>query len=270
MRSTAGIMLATPGDPAAGWRSESDPEGPHKRGRSRRRHTAGMAARERPRDRGRRRAREAVGEIVGELRTQRLDLGLSQDAVASAAGLSQPALSRVERKETAEPRLGDLFAIAAVLGLDLRLNAYPSGEPVRDHVQIRLLPAMRSRVPKTWPWLTEAPLPIAGDRRAWDAVAIAPEGWTAFEAISRFGAVDATVRRVRLKQRDDPRIRRVVLVIADTHRNRRALDAARPTLAADFPLVTREVLRDLAEGRMPRADGIIVLGIPARRREAAG
>ena len=229
-----------------------------------------MSARERPKDRGHRLAGEAVAEIVGELRTQRRDLGLSQVAVATAAGLSQPALSRLERQETAEPRLADLWAIAAVLGLDLRLNAYPGGEPVRDHVQIRLLPAIRSRIPSSWPWLTEVPLPIAGDRRAWDAVSIAPDGWTAFEAISRFGAVDATVRRVRLKQRDDPRIRRVVLVVADTHRNRLALDAARPALATDFPLTTRDIFRDLAGGRLPRADGIVVLRIPSRQGHNAG
>ena len=125
---------------------------------------------------------------MGELRTQRQALGLSQGAVALAAGLSQPALSRVERRVTADPRLVDLWSIAAVLGLDLRLNAYPGGEPVRDHVQIRLLPEIRARVPSMWPWLTEVPLPIAGDRRAWDAVAISPDGWTAFEAISRLGA----------------------------------------------------------------------------------
>ncbi len=46
------------------------------------------------------------------------------------------------------------------------------------------------------PWRTEVTLPIAGDRRAWDAVAMTPDGWTAFEAISKLGAVDATIRRV--------------------------------------------------------------------------
>ena len=269
MRLADRPVFDAPVDPPGDLRPRRRAPSAHKRERSGNLQTPRMATRERPRDRAHRLAREAVGEIVGELRTQRQALGLSQGAVALAAGLSQPALSRVERRVTADPRLVDLWSIAAVLGLDLRLNAYPGGEPVRDHVQIRLLPEIRARVPSMWPWLTEVPLPMAGDRRAWDAVAISPDGWTAFEAISRFGAVDATVRRIRLKQRDDPRIRRVVLLVADTHRNRLALDAARQALAADFPLTTRDVLRDLAGGRMPRADGIVVLRVPARPGEAA-
>jgi len=61
----------------------------------------------------------------------------------------------------------------------------------------------------------------------------------------------------------------VVLVVADTRRNRLALDAARPALAADFPLATRDVLRDLAAGRMPCADGIVVVGVLPRAGVAA-
>ncbi len=222
-----------------------------------------MTARERTRDKARRRADATLDEIVGELRGRRQQLGLSQAVVAEAAGVSQPMLSRIERGERRSPSLGDLWSIGAVLGLDLRLSAYPGGEPVHDHVQLRLLEAIRARTSGAHPWLLEVPLPIEGDRRAWDSVWAVPDGWTAFEAVSRFGAVDATVRALRQKQRDDPRIRRVVLVVADTWRNRAAIDAARPLLAPEFPLLTRDVLRDLGAGRAPRADGIARLRLPS-------
>jgi transcriptional regulator with XRE-family HTH domain len=220
-----------------------------------------MSSRERTRDRARRLAREAVDGVIAELRSRRLQLGLSQSVVAAAAGISQPALSRIERRKVASPAASDIFAIAAVLGLDVRLNVYEGGEPIHDHAQVRLLPAFRQRIHALLGWLTEVPLPIAGDRRAWDAVAIAPDGWTAIEAISRFGAADATVRPIRQKQRDDPRVRRVLVVIADTKRNRAAVDAARALLVTEFPLRGRDALRDLRAGRTPPADGIILLRV---------
>lgn len=223
-----------------------------------------MPARERPRDRARRVARAAIAELAGDLRQRRQLLGLSQAVVAHAAGITQPKLSRIEGGTVDRPALGDLWAIGAALGLDLRLGAYPGGEPVHDHVQIRLLAALRARIRQPTGWLVEVPLPIAGDRRAWDAVAATPGGWTGIEAISRFGAADAVTRRVRQKQRDDPRVHRVVLLIADTRRNREAVEAALPLLATEFPLRSREVLRDLAAGRALPADGLVMVRVPAR------
>ncbi|HEY6571082.1 MAG TPA: hypothetical protein VIZ22_12370, partial [Candidatus Limnocylindrales bacterium] len=108
-------------------------------------------------------------------------------------------------------------------------------------------------------WRTEVPLPIQGDRRAWDAVVIAHDGWTAIEAISRLGAVDATLRTTNQKQRDDLRIARTVLVIADTPRNRAALRLAHATVRAEYPLDTRSVLAALGEGKAPTASGIVLL-----------
>lgn len=214
-------------------------------------------------------ARAAVAEVAHELSERRRQLGLSQSAVAAAAGVSQPSLSRIERGLTKVPPLDDLSAIAAVLGLGLRLNAFPGGEPVHDHVQVRLLAVVHDRVHAQVAWRTEVALAIEGDRRAWDAVAFTGDGWTAIEVIGRLGAVDATVRTLRQKQRDDPRIRRVVLVAADTRRNRTALAAARSLLAAEFPLPGRHILRALAGGRTPEADGILLLAVPAKTASPA-
>jgi hypothetical protein len=145
----------------------------------------------------------------------------------------------------------------------LRLGLYPEGEPIRDRVQLRLLEAFRSRLSPSLGWRTEIPLPIAGDRRAWDAVITADDGRIGIEAVSRLGAVDATLRSANQKQRDDPRIDRVVLLVADTERNRAALRHGVATVRADFPLATGDVLKSLAAGRTPPLNGVALVRIPA-------
>jgi hypothetical protein len=132
--------------------------------------------------------------------------------------------------------------------------------------QLRLLEAFRARLHATITWRTEVPLPITGDRRAWDAVAIDRDGaWTGIEGISRLGAVDATIRRANQKQRDDARIGHVVLLVADTVRNRDALRPAGSNVRADYPLDTRAVLGALGAGSAPHLGGVVILRIPPDR-----
>ncbi len=210
--------------------------------------------------------RRAVADLAADLRSTRIARGLTQQVVADAAGISRSYVGHLERNEVATPGLGHLASVAAALGLRLRIAAYPDGEPVRDRVQLRLVDAFRTRLHRSVGWRTEVPLPIAGDRRAWDAVAIADDGWTAIEAISRLGAVDATLRSANQKQRDDPRIARVVLLVADTPRNRSALRLAHATVRADFPLDSRAVIGALAMGRCPPLSGVVLLRIPSDQR----
>ena len=60
------------------------------------------------------------------------------------------------------------------------------------------------------------------------------------------------------KQRDDPRITQVVLLINETERNRQALRLAGPVIRSDFPLTTHEVLAYLRAGHTPPLSGIAV------------
>ncbi len=191
-------------------------------------------------------------------------MGRTQAWIARAIGVSPALVGRLERHELRDASAGHVAAYAAVLGLAVRITAYPEGEPVRDRVQLRLLGALRDRLHPSLAWRTEVGLPIQGDRRAWDAVAIGDDGWTAFEGISRFGVVDATLRRVNQKHRDDPRIARVVLVLADTVRNRSALADAAATIRAEYPLDTRTVLGALASGKAPALNGVVILRVPRR------
>ncbi len=98
---------------------------------------------------------------------------------------------------------------------------------------------------------------------------MADDGWTGIEAISRLGVVDATLRSVNQKQRDDPRIARVVLAIADTVRNRAALRSAITSVRAEYPLDTRTVLAAWGAGQSPSLSGIVLIrltGASARAR----
>jgi transcriptional regulator with XRE-family HTH domain len=217
-------------------------------------------------DQGRRAIAHAQRELLRDLRDRRLALGLSQRTVAGAAGIGRSMLGRIERGEIASPDISDLGAMAAVLGLALRIAMYPQGQPIADRVQLRLLAAFRDRIPQSMGWRTEVPLPVAGDRRAWDAVVTLLDGWTAIEGISRLGAVDATIRRAKLKLRDDPRIERLVLVILDTNRNRAALAAAGPTIRDDFPLERVQCFRLSTVAIRPRRTGSCSCG--SRRSRA--
>jgi hypothetical protein len=56
----------------------------------------------------------------------------------------------------------DLATIGAMVGLDVRLRAWPAGDPIRDAGQQRLLDRLRLRVGPTVRLRTEVPLPIEG------------------------------------------------------------------------------------------------------------
>ena len=101
------------------------------------------------------------------------------------------------------------------------------------------------------------PLPIEGDLRAWDAV-IRGTGWKLpVEAETVLDDLQALERKLTLKQRDGAEAH-VLLLVADTRRNRRALAAA-PGAFATLPLRTRRVLEALGCGDDPRGGGIVIL-----------
>ena len=127
----------------------------------------------------------------------------------------------------------------------------------------RRCPAQTPRTPSSlapcWdPMADGGSVAEPGDRRAWDAVALLPEGKAAFEAETRLLDVQALDRRIALKRRDGS-IERVVLLIADSAANRRAMELHRAGLRASFPLDTRAVLRSLRSGHAPATSGIVLL-----------
>jgi transcriptional regulator with XRE-family HTH domain len=221
-------------------------------------HPAGVATRERRRDRGLRLARRALQLIGEEFRNARLLAGLTQQQVGDAVGISHTTVSRIELGRASQVSYETLVMMATVLGLDLPLRAYPSGEPIRDAGQVLLLVKLRTRLAVSLRWRTEVPLRIPGDRRAWDA-AIGGVDWEIpVDAESRLRDVQAWVRREALKRRDDNRDI-VILLVADTRHNRHVLRIVAPDLAADYPIQSAAALAALTRGDRPAGSAIVLL-----------
>lgn len=129
--------------------------------------------------------------------------------------------------------------------------------PVRDVGQVQLLARLRARLSDAWVWHLEVPIRADVAGRAWDAVATLGQMRVAFEAETRLYDIQAQLRRIMAKSAVDG-IDRLILVVADTHLNRRVLREVRELLRSDFPLDTRAVLQALTAGRDPGANGIVL------------
>ena len=216
-----------------------------------------MSTRERPGDRGRRTATHALLRLGNEHRIARVNAGLSLRAVAGPTRTSHQQVLRFERGSLPNASVADVGAWCGVVGLDLVLRAYPGGDAVRDTGQQRLLGRLRVRIHPDLGWRTEVALAIDGDRRAWDAV-IRGSGWAApVEAETILDDLQALERRLNLKRRDGG-MDHVILVVADTRRNRRALLSA-PAAFPGFDRNARHVLRALARGAPPDASAVLIL-----------
>src|SRR3954468_23058332 len=84
------------------------------------------------------RRRNVRVDVGDQLRTFRLDAGISQARVAQEAGVSQGHLSGIEAGK-AEASLETLLRLGVVLGLDPSIKLFPNtGPPVRDRQQLAM------------------------------------------------------------------------------------------------------------------------------------
>ncbi len=192
-----------------------------------------------------------------ELRAARMASGLSQAGAGTAVGMSHAQLGRIERGELRHLTVEQLSRACVAVGLKLVVRAYPDGDPVRDAGQLALLQRFRARLPTGATWRTEVPLPIVGDRRAWDAVVTLRGASMVVEAETRLRDIQALERRLSLKLRDGG-IDQILVVVADTRSNRQAIVAHREALRALLPLDCRDVLRALRSGRLPDNSGLLL------------
>lgn len=177
--------------------------------------------------------------------------------MGAACGVSRSAIDRMEAHRADSVDVVLLASMAASVGLDLRLRAYPAGDPIRDAGQQRLLERLRVRLHPSLRFPTEVVLPIDGDLRAWDAVIRGANWRIAVEAETVLDDLQALERRLALKLRDGG-IDHVILLVADTRRNRAALASA-PGAFTGLPLRTREVLHALGRGVHPGCSGVVIL-----------
>ena len=217
-----------------------------------------MATSQRRRDRGLDQARHVVGVAGSEIRLSRRGAGVSIRTAAASVGMSETMLGRIERGRLPNVTVCQLAVACAAVGLKLVGRPYLDGNPIRDAGHARLLERFRRELPAGTHWRTEVPLGAGGDPRAWDAQCRSGGVTVAIEAEMRLSDLQALDRRIALKRRDGD-LELVILLVADTVGNRRALASHRESLRSSFPLDTRTLLSALRNGRASTSSGIVVL-----------
>jgi transcriptional regulator with XRE-family HTH domain len=149
--------------------------------------------------RGRRRIEEDLLRVRADLGAARRAAGLSLEQVASMSHIAGSTAGRIESGFIRDPDLRILASLAATVGLELRLRAYPNGDPIRDAGQQRLIQRLRLRLHPDLSWRTEVPLPVEGDLRAWDAVVRTTSWRVAVEAETVLEDIQSVERRLALK-----------------------------------------------------------------------
>jgi transcriptional regulator with XRE-family HTH domain len=225
-----------------------------------------MPPRERPIDRGTLRGRELVATLCREIRTARIDRGLTVREVARACGISPSALSRIERGLIVRVPLVVLAQLLSVVGLELSARAFPGGEPIRDAGHAQLLRSFRARLHGSLHWATEVPLPGAGDLRAWDGLVSSPDWRYGIEAETGPTDGQALARRLARKQRDGM-VDGVVLVLPAGRRTAAFLREASDLLQPSFPVPGRRALELFGAGVNPGGSSVVV--VPVSRRPVA-
>jgi transcriptional regulator with XRE-family HTH domain len=193
-----------------------------------------------------------------EIRNARLAAGLSLGEVGRAVKLSYSQVGRIERAEHPSVSVRQLAQIGSVVGLDLGVRFYPGGSPLRDAAHLALIDRFRACLADTLILRTEVALPESGDQRAWDGMIFGAGEPIGVEAETRLSDVQALERRTALKARDGG-VSRVILVIAATRGNRRAVHEATASLAAAFPIPGRLAIRALAAGRDPGGSALVLI-----------
>ena len=202
-------------------------------------------------------AEDQLRQIGRELRVARILAGLTQLQVARAIGTSNAQVCRIERGGVPKVSFRQLVRFGGAVGLRVWMRAYPGGRRLLDAPQLALLTRFRGRS-QTWECRTEVTMPIEGDLRAADAVLRNVTCTIVVEAITRLADFQAQSRSGLAKKRDLG-ADRLVLLIANTRANRRALREATDIALASFPLMTDAVMRSLEAGEDPGADGIVLL-----------
>ena len=220
-----------------------------------------MPPRERAVDRGARLARHDLRTIGPEIRSARVSRGLTTAEVAAAVGLSRSHVGRIERAVHHSATVLQLARIGAIVGLDVRLRAYPGPVPMRDAGQLKLMRMFRERIHADLRMELEVPV-APGDQRAWDSVitrfADDPTARIPAEFDSVVADFQAQVRRITLKA-EATGSNCVLWVVAATRRNRAAIREARSILADTFPVNARTALRALRQGRHPGGSSLILV-----------
>ncbi len=157
--------------------------------------------------------------------------------------------------------------VAAVLGLDLAVRAYPGAGSMRGAAHTARIASVMRHVAPPLSFANEVPLPQGTERpfeqRAWDAMVSGRDKRTGFEMEMRIRDGQALERRIELKRRDDP-VDGVVLLLADTKNNRDAINGNSGLFPGLTRLTFRELARLLRSGQHPPSSLVFVPGSNGR------
>jgi transcriptional regulator with XRE-family HTH domain len=213
-----------------------------------------------------RRTHAALARLGDELPLARRTTGLTLAQVSVATGISISELSRVELGDAPWMSVAGLGRIAAAVGLDVWLRAYPGGEPVRDIAHIRLSDAFRALLGPDLVIRVEVPIGDGRDLRAGDMTLTDRSRSTCgVEFETRFVDAQGQLRRLNQKTADGG-VDRVMIVVADTRANRLAVRAAAGMLASSFAVEDPEAIEALASGRVPPRDAVLLVRVRAKQR----
>jgi transcriptional regulator with XRE-family HTH domain len=218
-----------------------------------------MPVRQRPGDLGAADARRILIETARELLVARRDVGISQAEAARRAGISQSQYSRLERGALARPTVDQLCRAIRAVGLVPAMQRYKGEAQLRDRAQLATLERFERLLAPPLRLHREQPIPISGDKRAWDGRLTDGRGTASAECESRLDDVQALSRRIALKSRDDPGGGPVILVLNKTAHNRAALRLHREALRQQFPLDGDAIARILRRGELPAVGGVILV-----------
>ena len=200
----------------------------------------------------------ALHRLGDEIRIARSMAGLSVRELARQSGYSRSHLSRIEQGRARDVSLRSLNVIFTLLGMELSARPFPQGPPLRDAAHARLLERFRLRLATSVRMRTEVPLEGDRERRAWDGELEVRGETCKLEAETVLHDLQALDRRIARKMRDDG-VNQVVLLVADTRRNRWVMREFQALIRERYPLSTREVMTALSSGRLPRASGCAVV-----------
>lgn len=220
-------------------------------------HPSAVPAQERVRAFGLRQSEQVARRLGHEARQTRVRAGISQARLASVSGVSRHWLFLFEHGRLGSADLRRATMVMAHLGHKLVVTTYPTGEPLRDAGQVKLLERFNARLSPAWQRITESPMPQSGDLRAWDEL-LRGVVRIGVEAETRPNDLQLTGRAMNAKVRDSG-VDRMILVIAGTARNRTLIREHIGLVRQTFPLDTRATLEALGDGRDPGANGLVVI-----------
>lgn len=221
-----------------------------------------MATKETRLARGRRRARGQTARATAELREARILAGLSQGALAIELGLNPSNVWRLESGNVSDVTVRRLSEIASLLGLELGLQFYPIGDPVRDKGQLALGERFKALLSDRWRVTDETLLPGPGEQRAWDKllrlIDTSPPYLVGVDLETRIRDVQSVVRRTRGRERDGL-VDAILIVVSNSTVNRRLVDELRRALGDGYLSATRGTVRALKAGESLPGGAVLLL-----------